>query len=77
MIKEKDNKERFMKNMQLREYLFFERITVSAFARLLDVSTNHLSGVVNGRYPISRKLAKKIYRLTGGRVDFREDRDKL
>jgi plasmid maintenance system antidote protein VapI len=63
--------------MELREYIFFEKMTITSFAELVGVTRDHISGVIHGRYNASRKLAKRIYRATQGQVDMRDERDKL
>jgi transcriptional regulator with XRE-family HTH domain len=54
--------------MDLKEWLFFERRTVTEFAEMLDYSRTHLSGIVNGKNTPSRKLIKRIERVTNGQV---------
>ncbi len=54
--------------MDLREYLFRERMTVADFARKLDYSRVHISGIVNGTLNASAKLARAIEKATEGKV---------
>ena len=57
--------------MELREYLFKNRIKANDFARQLDVHTQTIRGVLGGGKP-SIKLTKKIAMLTGWQVGFRD-----
>ncbi len=52
--------------MDLRLYLFVNKITQTAFARRLGISRCHLCAVVKGNCSI--KLAEKIESFTGGQV---------
>lgn len=58
--------------MQLREWLFKNRITGSEFAKRLDFSRGHLYNYMAGRYRISKKLAKYIEEETNGEVTAKE-----
>jgi helix-turn-helix protein len=49
--------------MELREYLFKNRITEEQFAKMLGISRGHVSCIKRGTQP-SRLLAKEIERAT-------------
>lgn len=61
--------------MKLKDYLYFEKITITNFAKKVGVSRVHMSGVVNGyRYP-SKTLIGHIHLITKAKVtskDFEE-----
>jgi DNA-binding transcriptional regulator YdaS (Cro superfamily) len=54
--------------MNIRDYLHERYMTATAFASMLDISPKHLTAVKNGRLPASKKLAKKIEQISGGKV---------
>jgi DNA-binding transcriptional regulator YdaS (Cro superfamily) len=54
--------------MELREYLFRERKSVTGFAKELFVSRNHMSQVTLGKLKPSIRLARDIERITEGKV---------
>jgi len=58
--------------MDLKEWLFFERRSITEFAEMIDYSRQHLTGIISGRHSPSRKLIKRIERATNGQVT-RED----
>lgn len=58
--------------MNLREYLFRQRISVQDFAEKLEYSRTHLSLIVNGKGKPSPRLAKSIERATNGEVTAQE-----
>lgn len=58
--------------MDLREWLFRKRKTVTDFAKEIGVSRNHINGIVNGRGKPSAKLAKQIQDATHGEVSIME-----
>jgi len=58
--------------MDLREYLFVNRLTVKEFSEKLDYSRTHLSGVIHGKLSPSRKLARAIEKATSGQVTAEE-----
>jgi transcriptional regulator with XRE-family HTH domain len=66
--------------MKLKDYLYFEKITITDFAKSLGVSRVQMSGVANGfRYP-SKSLMGLIYLITRGKVtesDFIRDKKQL
>jgi transcriptional regulator with XRE-family HTH domain len=58
--------------MELREYLFRERLTVTAFAKQLGVSRNHINKIVNGHGRPGVALARLIEHETQGKVTAQE-----
>lgn len=54
--------------MELREYLFRNRLTVTHLSRLLECTRTHLSEIIHGRRKPSRRLAKDIEKITNGEV---------
>lgn len=54
--------------MELREYLFRNKITVKKFAELLDYSIVTISAISNGRIKPGAKLARYIEKQTNGAV---------
>jgi transcriptional regulator with XRE-family HTH domain len=60
-------------HMTLREYLFFNGLTVKDFAESLDVSRSYISAISFGHKRPGRKLAKAIYLATEGSVNFLKD----
>lgn len=58
--------------MDLREYLFRQRISVQEFAEKLEYSRTHLSLIVNGKGRPSPRLAKAIEKATNGEVTAEE-----
>ena len=54
--------------MELREYLFFKRITVKEFSQIMDYSRTHISAVVNKKANASKKLARRIEKFTDGEI---------
>jgi len=58
--------------MDLREYLFYNRLTIKEFAQVCDYSPEHISGYISGRFRISKKLMKRISEATGNQVTMDE-----
>lgn len=58
--------------MDLREWLFRKRITVTDFAKKVGVSRNHINAIVNNRGRPGPELAKKIQEETKGEVTVME-----
>lgn len=54
--------------MDLREYLFRNNLHLSEFARLVNYSRQHVSGVMHGVIKPGRKLAQAIETATNGEV---------
>jgi len=54
--------------MKLKDFLYFEKISITDFAKKIGISRNHLSGIANGaRYP-SKSLIGHIQYITAGKV---------
>ncbi len=58
--------------MDLREYLFRNRISIKALADQLEYSRTHLSLIVNKKAHPSARLARDIERATNGEVTAKE-----
>ena len=54
--------------MTLREYLFYNDISVTDFAKKLKKSRTHISQIIHSNIPAGRKLANEIEKATGGKV---------
>lgn len=54
--------------MDLREYLFYNRITIKKFSETVECTRTHLSEIIHGRRSASRRLAKDIEKATDGQV---------
>lgn len=61
--------------MKLKDYLYFEKKTITDFAKNVGISRIHMSGIANGfRHP-SKSLMGHIQLITKGKVtpkDFEE-----
>ncbi len=55
--------------MNLKTYLAANNLTLTEFARSLDVQAAHLSRAVRGLNPLGRRLAADIFKATQGMVD--------
>ena len=58
--------------MDLREYLFRNRISVAEFSRKIDYHRNYVNQIALGHKTPSRKLAKAIELETAGQVTIAE-----
>lgn len=58
--------------MELREYLFRNRVEVKQLAQELDYCRHHLSNIVNKKSFASHRLAKEIEKITNGQVTIPE-----
>ena len=54
--------------MILRDWLYFNRMTVKDFAQNMSISRIHASGIVNQRLRPGERLAKDIEQFTKGEV---------
>lgn len=59
-------------NMNLREYLFINRLSVTEFSEKLEYSRTHLSAIIHGKLKPSKRLAKAIEKATNGDVTIQE-----
>lgn len=55
--------------MDLREYLFRNRIKTAAFARKIGFSAGHMHNLIYGRVNESKSALKKVKNATNGEVD--------
>ena len=58
--------------MNLREYLFINRLSVKEFSEKVDYSRTHISGIMHGKLKPSPKLARRIEKETNGEVTIEE-----
>lgn len=58
--------------MDLREYLFRQRISVTDFAKLIGCSRAYISKIVNDQIRPGKRLAKDIELITNGEVTAEE-----
>lgn len=54
--------------MDLREYLFRNRITCKAFSELVNYQRTYISKVIHGKIKPGRKLIQAIMKATNGQV---------
>ncbi len=52
----------------LKEYLFYNHLTVTKFAKTVGISRNYISQITLDKMKPSRLLANEIERLTEGQV---------
>ncbi len=57
-----------IKNMDLRTYLFINRLTSKSFAESIDYSGSQVAAIAQGRRKPGRKLARAIERATNSQV---------
>ena len=55
-------------NMNLKEYLFVKKISITEFSNFMGYSRTHMSSIINGHLKPSRFMAKSIERATNGQV---------
>lgn len=58
--------------MQLREYLFFNRIKVTDFAKQIGYERAYINKIVNGKMIPGKRLAETIEKATNGNVTLQE-----
>lgn len=58
--------------MELDEWLFKNKMTVTAFAKSLEISRNHLNCIVNKYLKPGKRLARDIVIATHGQVTLEE-----
>lgn len=58
--------------MNLRDFLYINKIKVMDFAKSVDISRQHLSEIINGKVKPGRRLAKDIEIVTNGCVTAEE-----
>ena len=54
--------------MDLREYLFRKKISVTDFGKIVNYSRAHISKIIHGKQQPSKKLAEAIEKATNGEV---------
>jgi len=60
--------------MDLRKYLFENRISITEFARKVRYSRNYLNQVILGHQVPSKKLVEIVEEVTEGKVKMREEK---
>lgn len=58
--------------MELREYLFRKRKSVTEFAKEIDYERTHISAIMSGRKKPGKKVARAIEKATNGEVTAEE-----
>ena len=54
--------------MILRDYLYFNRISITDFANMCNYHPKHIGGYLSGRIKISRKCAQLISQATNNEI---------
>jgi transcriptional regulator with XRE-family HTH domain len=54
--------------MNLKEYLFYKKLTAKEFAKILDIDKCYISSVISGNRKPSKKLLRSIEKYTDGIV---------
>jgi transcriptional regulator with XRE-family HTH domain len=54
--------------MKLKDFLYFENISITDFAKKIGISRGHISGIVNGFRQPGKMLILQIKHLTNGKV---------
>ncbi len=58
--------------MKLKDYLYFEKTSITDFAKIVGISRVHMSGIANGfRYP-SKTLIRHIQLISNGKVTMKD-----
>lgn len=55
--------------MHLREYMFYNGLSASELAALIDYSQSNISALLKGDIKYSRKVANAIEKLTSGKIE--------
>lgn len=56
--------------MKLKDYLYFNRITITNFAKTLGISRCYMTMIVNGKFKPSARIAKLIEDGTNGEITY-------
>lgn len=59
-------------DMELREYLFRKRITISEFSKQINYTRTHISDIMSRKRKAGKKVAKIIEEATNGIVSAEE-----
>jgi DNA-binding XRE family transcriptional regulator len=62
-------------DMSLKDYMYFNKLTITEMALKLGIHYMYMSAIKSGRRKPSLKLASAIELLTGGQVSILEMRD--
>lgn len=63
--------------MKLKDYLYFNEISITDFAKKVGISRNHMSGIVNGSRLPSESLMINIKLTTKGKVTLEDLRYRM
>jgi transcriptional regulator with XRE-family HTH domain len=55
--------------MNLREYLFRNRLTIKKFAAICGYHPDYIANVINGRVNESHSLLRRVIHVTDGKVN--------
>lgn len=58
--------------MDLRHYLFHNRLKISEFARRIEYSQGHLCGIAENKKLPGKRLMKTIEKATNGQVTYED-----
>lgn len=58
--------------MDIRKYLFENRITITEFAKMLGYSIGHICAIKNGKLKPNVRLAKAIIQASNGQITMEE-----
>jgi len=58
--------------MKLKDYLYFEKTTITDFAKMVGISRIHMSGIANGFRNPSKTLIRHIHLITKGKVTLKD-----
>lgn len=58
--------------MDLREYLFRERLKINQFAKKIKYTPTYVNAIINERVTPGRKVAEAIVEATNGKVTMEE-----
>lgn len=55
--------------MDLREYLFRNRLSIAKFSKMINYNPNYISGVVTGKMKPGKKFIRAVKAVTKGAVE--------
>ncbi len=58
--------------MELRDFLHFERMTQEQFGKLIGLTTGYVCRIANKNVKVTKRTARDIERETGGKVTAKE-----
>jgi len=54
--------------MKLREWMFMNELNQTQTAKLLETNRSYFSEILNGKIRVSKKFAKRVEKMTKGKV---------